>query len=307
MKSSRKLNQVVAGTLATSILTGSCTQYPYIEGDRIYGNIVVDDSDLGEITIPISLKIKPEDVQYINAIQQISIDILNNPRKAKEFQENPSSYLKKYGYNGEFDLDDNLLKITMALSDEDINNAIQEQDFKTFIKLCKDKNIISFSKGIFENKYYKEQIEKINEREDIKKLTESLRSNSGQSTDEEGFAFFLPVIAIIAAAAAVIAAIWAYLAFHVHTYAYEYTHTQTSGISIPTAFGNFDDLSIIDVYALKAGMKDTYIAVDNYTEEMVNESIRAIKEIQPNFFDNNSETEVKNLLKINILNNIANI
>jgi hypothetical protein len=300
MKKGKTFNQVVAGTLAASILTSSCTQYPYINENQIYGNAMVSDSDLGEIAIPISLKLKSEDVQYINAIHQVSIDILDNPRKAKEFKENPSAYLKKYGYSGDVNLDDNLLKVTIALSDEDINKAIKKNDFKTFIKLCKDKNIISSSKGIFEDEFYKEQIKKM-KGEDIEKIKKSLfRSDySGEFVDERK-GFFLPVVVVIALAAMLAVAAWAYLVFHAAVYTKGGTAFKMDDFST-------DDFSIIDIYGLKNGMEETFIAVDNYTEEIVNESILAIKELQPDFFNNNSETEVRNLLKINIINNIANI
>jgi hypothetical protein len=300
MKISKKLNQVVAGTLSAGVLMTSCTQYPYIEEDRLYGNIVVNDSDLGEIAIPISLQIKPEHAEYIKTIQQTTTDILNNPKKAKEFKENPSSYLKKQGYEGEINLDDNLLKITMALADEDINNSVQTKDFKTFLKLCADKNLISSSKGIFEDEYYKDQINKIYEQKDFKNFEKSLlRSNPNEVNS-----FFLPAAVVIAAAAAVVAAVWAYLAVHVYLYAYEYEYTKTGthggGLS-----SDINDFSVIDVYALKNGMEDTYIAVDKYSEEIVEESISAINEIQPGFFNNNSETEVRNLIKVNILNSLT--
>jgi hypothetical protein len=305
MKSSKKFNKVVSGVLSTSILAASCTQYSCTETDRIYGNVVVNDADLGAIAIPISLKLKSEDVQYIKALQQISVDILNSPQKAKEFNSNPKSFLVRYGYKGEVNLDDSLLKITMALSDDDINNSMKQKDFTSFVRLCVEKGIISSSNnGIFDDDFYKTQLAELYKNKNFEKyknqieLRSSIGNNDGgdMSTDE-GLRknFFLPFALVIAAAALVVAAIWAFVLWQEQLW-----------VDPGTGY-DYDldsDLSMIDIYALKTGMEETYVSVDAYTERVVDESIAVLQEMDPDFFNNNSETEIRNLIKVNVLGNL---
>jgi len=305
MKTSKKLNQIVSGVLSTSILTASCTQYSLID-DRIYDNKVTGNLDLGEIVIPISLELKPEDVQYIKAIQLISIDILRHPQKAKAFNENPKSVLRNYGYNGDVNFDDNLLKVTMALADEDIHNAIKSQDFKTFIKLCKEKDIISPTKGIFADEFYQKQLNEILKDNDITKLKEQLSLRSGVSLEDinidedEVISIVLVFIVVVAVGLAILGAVWAVLIFS----------TKTKGMnangSIVTVDSDFNALDLYDLklYTLQENDKNSYIAVDEYIEEIVEKAISAIKEIDPDYFVKNSEIEARNLVKINMINSL---
>ncbi|MDR0233128.1 MAG: hypothetical protein LBI82_13600 [Dysgonamonadaceae bacterium] len=302
MKTSKKLNQIVSGVLSTSILTASCTQYSLID-DRIYDNKVTGNLDLGEIAIPISLELKPEDIQYIKAIQRITIDILNSPKKAKAFNENPKSVLKNYGYNGDINLDDNLLRITMALADEDIHNAIKNQDFKTYVKLCKEKGIISSTKGIFADEFYQEQLRKVLKDNDITKLKDQLGLRSTVSGDieidgDEVVSLVLVFFLVIVAGMAIVVAVWAIAAFS----------TKTKGVNGNEAL-IIDDLGVKDLYDLKlytleGDAKDSYIVVDEYTEEIVDNTISIIKEMDPDYFTKNSEIETRNLVKINAINSL---
>jgi hypothetical protein len=278
MKASKRATKVFAGVISTSILTASCTQYLPGE-DYVYGNIITNDSDLGEIAIPISIKLKPEDVQYINAIQKITTEIIDSPQKAKEFNKNPSYFLKKYGYGGKINFDETVLKITMAFADEEINNAIKNNDLKLFYYLCSKKEIITpSSKSIFSDEYYKAQFEDILENEKMVAFEDD---------------FVLGFFAVLAAAVVVFAGIGFVLIF------------LTKGKGPNSSELSDSNLGIFDVYALRAGMENTHVAVSQYVEDEVNEAISLIKEIQPDYLNHVSEMELINFLKINIVNNLA--
>ncbi|MDR3218419.1 MAG: hypothetical protein LBU22_05470 [Dysgonamonadaceae bacterium] len=294
-KSGKKFNQVVSGVLSATVLTGSCLQYSCTESDLLYGNIATNNSDLGELAIPISLKLKPQDVQYIKALQKITYDILNSPKKAKDFNDNPKLFLQKYGYEGNIQLDDNLLKITMALADNEINDAIKKKDIKLFIKLCKEKGIITQSKGIFADNFYQDQFDEILNTDSFKKFQKQFSLK--KEFDE--IAVFLPFAIVMAVAAAVVVGIWAIAVWQ------EAVWIDSGAMAVTDATKT--QLDVIDIYALKneGEIKETYIAVDKYTEELVDKSISVLKEIQPDFFDNNLESEVRNIIKINILNNLC--
>jgi hypothetical protein len=242
---------------------------------------------------------KPEDVQYIIALQQVSVDIMNSPHKAREFSSNPKSFLMKYGYNGYINLDDGLLKITMALGDEDINNSITKRDFKSFVELCIDKNLISSSEGIFSDSFYKDQLEEIYKKDEFKKLAQQMGLTTELRSSTTVDTFFLPFVLVIAAAAAVVAAIWAFVVWQESVY--------VEGLASDDGHNLANDLNMIDIYSLKAGMENTYVAVDKYTEGIVDESISILQKVQPDIFNNNSETEVRNLIKVNVVNNLGKL
>lgn len=75
MKKQKRTIQVISGVLATSLLTASCTQYN-LPDEHLYGNLMLDDSELGKIVIPISIQLKPEDVKYVEAVQKVMNNIL---------------------------------------------------------------------------------------------------------------------------------------------------------------------------------------------------------------------------------------
>ena len=156
MKTNKRLNQVVAGVVSTSLIAPSCTPY-FTDGD-IYEEAVIDDAALGDIAIPISLKLKPDDAKYILALQNLALDIIDNQDIAREFSNNPTLILKKYGYDGNVNLDDNLSKFVLALGDEEINNAIKAKDIKGFLSLCKEKDLLTQEYDLFSDDYYQNQL-----------------------------------------------------------------------------------------------------------------------------------------------------
>jgi preprotein translocase subunit Sec61beta len=283
----RKLIKVVSGTLASSTLVASCTQY-LPPADYVYGNVVAADSDLGQIVVPISIQIQSEDGRYIKAIQKITDEIIKSPQKAKEFNENPKSVLAKHGYYGNISMDESLIKITMALADIDIYNAIKSKDFKQFVHHCLDKGVLS-SQSILSNDFYKNQLDSLYQNDNFKKFHSQLESNGIlRSSSDSSTAALSPVLVACLAVAVGVAVVFAAIFW----------------ICIEQSVSKINDVSSIDVYILREGMENTYIAVDKYTEGMVNDVVSIIKEEDPNYFKTNSEMATRNLIKVNIVNNL---
>jgi hypothetical protein len=46
------------------------------------------------------------------------------------------------------------------------------------------------------------------------------------------------------------------------------------------------------------------IAVDAYTEQATEEAVALVKNVQPEYFNTVSETELTNFIKINVINNL---
>lgn len=292
MRKQKRVTQIVSSVLATSLLTASCTQYNLPE-QHLYGNLMLDDSELGKIAIPISIQLKPEDVKYIVAIQKVTDDILKSPKMAQDFNNNPKAILNKYGYDGAVNLDDGVLKLVQALSDTQLFNAIKKNDFKSYINLCREKGLLKSPNSFTSNEFYKKQINALYQREDIQKyLTKS--NMSKVSTIQDEISPVLIAMLVIAVGAVVIIGVLFVVATHTRT-----TTTGSDNFSISD-----QDLNAIDIYVLNSENKDTYIAVNNEIEEMVDESIMIVKEAQPNYFDTVSEEETRNLIKINLINNL---
>lgn len=141
-KGKKQLNSVVSGVLATSILTSSCTCYSV-------GVLAESEDDLYKKYEPVvnvgdnllSITLNQEDVACMIALQRLGIDIFNDPQVAKEVVMDPTNVLSRYGFEGEVKMDDAVMKIVLALGDEEINNAIKEKNIHKFIDLCKKKRL----------------------------------------------------------------------------------------------------------------------------------------------------------------------
>jgi len=291
-------NQVIAGTLAASFLTVSCTQYnlpEHIVNDNV--NVTNPEIDLGKIAIPISLQLKPDDAQYILAIQRLTNDILVNPQVAKELSLNPEAVLRQYGFDGAVNLDDGLLKIVKALSDVDLLNAIKANDFRTFVDISMEKGLFKSTESVFSISYYEQQLNSLLQHKDIERfLEESKMLRSGVVYD----AFVLWGLVYIAVAL-YMAAIVATVGFLTAAYAAVSFGTFYNVGSSSISEG---DLSTIDFFILNSDARDAFIVVDKEIEEITNKTIDIVRTVQPNYFDTVSEIEARNLIKINLVNHL---
>ena len=303
MKRKKTTNQVIAGTLAAGFLTASCTQY-HIPEQELSNNTEMGDFDLGQIAIPISLKLNPDDAKYIMVIQKLTDDILRKPSVAKDLNLDPESVLRQYGYNGVVNLDDGLLKIVQALSDTDLVNAIKTNNFKTFLNICSEKGLLKSTESIFLSSDYEQQLNSLLQHKDVNKYLEEnkilLKSgaidgvNNGDDVDEiivKAWTFVIPIV--VAAAVVAVVAVAAETVFLVH-----------SSVSFVSATASESDFSTVDIFVLNSDHRDAFIVVDKEIEDMTNTTIDVIKTVEPNYFNTVSETETRNLIKINLVNNL---
>jgi|GEM_PF-3020589 len=291
-------NQVVAGVLATSFLTVSCTQYnlpEHIVNDNV--NVTNPDLDLGKIAIPISLQLKPDDAQYILAIQRLTEDILSNPQIAKELSLNPEAMLRKYGFNGAVNLDDGLLRMVKALSDVDLLNAVKTNDFRAFVDISMEKGLFKSTETIFSISDYEQQLNSLLQHKDIDRFLEenkiSLRNQVHVSEFQREL--LIPAVAVAVvyfiAGVAVVAALGLMVSVSI-----------VSNVNVANSSISEGDWSAIDFFVLNSDSRDAFIVVDKEIEEITDKTIDVIKIVEPNFFDTVSEIEVRNLVKINVVN-----
>lgn len=279
MKNNKYITKVVAGLVGTSIIGSSCTGY--ILDD--YQNVIEANlSDSGDAAIKIELT--NEEIDYLSFLNKLGNDILKEPLIAKEFAENPQAYLIKYGYDKNIDIDESLLKLILALGDEDINCSINEGDVKKTILLLKQKGLLDSS--LYTN---------------INLSTLNLSARAAEDMMQPAVAFVpIYMVAIAISYAAIL-------------------YTAAAGVSVYAALGawtevagprNVEDSTFLDnnpvlkIWQLKGDFEKTHIATDLYIEEEANKLIEVIETYNENAFKGDLTKEnFKNFFKLNLLKN----
>jgi hypothetical protein len=148
MKRKPSYKQIISGALATTFLLESCAK----DYDLYYSNQPVNDINKnlpahlknGSPYSLLDIQISDDDRQYFDFINKLTLDILNDRNNANKFLANPAEYAAASGFPGlTISLDDDLIKLITAIADEELYNAIQHNDISKFLKLCKEKNLIT--------------------------------------------------------------------------------------------------------------------------------------------------------------------
>lgn len=307
MKTNRKITKLMSSALAVSILQSSCTQYIDKEDDFIYEKPSHTNDGLGKIAIPMAIDLSKEEVDYINFLQELSNNIIKNPSVAREFSKNPTSFAKKYGYNEEINLEEGVLKLVLALGDEDINNAIKSNNVKEFYRLCKEKELLDVRMSFLNKNFH---LKNISNNEDFQKQFQKMGI---QEQEAEAFFYLIPAVAIAIAAAVAVVYVVAYDEFAV---AGDQTiikdddilnervrEIENSGIieETPTRSIITEEQPILNIWALKEKRENTRLVVNTLMEEQIDETISFIREKSPSYFEKNSEEDLRNTLRLNIL------
>lgn len=284
MNINKNVKNAVIGTVSESIMASSCTPYftqqdedsLYLESNTSF--------DLGGIAIPITMDISQEDRNYIVFLQKLAIDIIANPIIAKEFSKHPDLFIARYGYNETVNLDDGMLKMTVALGDEDIYRAIKANDIKLFYNLCKKKNLSNIPQkndiGKYSNYIKTKMIEKgvINEK-DLQALPWWL------------IGIFVAVYYGAVAAVGLETAVY----YHCWQVTEVYGMVQERNIDLL-----MEDNPTLNIWFLKGSTDDTYYAANTFIENQIDDIIDILKEENTSVFENYNEENFRNFLKINM-------
>jgi len=142
------LKKIVAGTLATTVLFDSCVKdYGAYYADSSVQDINQRYKNLGE-EYPFTVCIIPitaEEKNYLGFVNYLLVDILKDQKNAVRFTKNPDFYVREAGFkpmvlNLE---DDALLKIVVSLADNEIREAVINNDVAHFLRLCKEKQVFT--------------------------------------------------------------------------------------------------------------------------------------------------------------------
>ena len=289
MKTNKFITNSVVAITSTSVLLSSCDGY-FINYD------FVDETKLPSmwehaIEIPLSEK----DQKYLEFLDKLGNEILKEPQVAKEFSENPAAYLSKYGYEGDIDLDENMMRMVLALGDEQINEAIRNNDIAKVVALMEQK-------GLLNNTYTnlsltEEQIEEINRLIGLNKET---RTNI---VDDKYEAVLIAVTAIYAVALFISQAVAVYnAAVGVNVVAGANLIT-SSNVKVSSAIQTNQMSNVIEknyvlkILDLKGIINGTYIAADKYVNNEVRKILDLIRDKHPQVLEKMSEVELENYLK----------
>ncbi len=282
----KHLESIVSGTLATSILVSSCNCY---HSDNIYEKYMPS-VDIGEHLLPISISIRPNDAKYIMALQQLCMAILDDPKMAKCVYDNPETILHRYGFKGKIRLDDSVVKIILALGDDDINNAIKEKNMEKFLYLCRQKKYISDvdKVDILSDKYYQEQLAKY----------EQYTATRSLDFVEQEFIWVAGAIAVAVVAVVVLVGFGA--GWNVGA-AYN-SFVKVNRVS--TEESELRELSVIDIVPMK--VEDGCLLVSEYYADITNAAIEYIRSEHPKVLEQYSEEDIKQFVYANIIQNLNN-
>ncbi|MDR3286054.1 MAG: hypothetical protein LBT27_01255 [Prevotellaceae bacterium] len=162
------------------------------------------------------------------------------------------------------------------MGDEEVNQAISQNDWQKFYILCKEKNLLSLQSDLLKN--YSET--------EIAQLAQKLGVAPTVLKDQ----LFFTIVAIAIAVAAIVVVV----------YVVAYNEVAVEGDDVYRHYVS-DINPVLSVWALKNKDNMLPILVDTYVEDQVNGIVEMIKKENPSFFDENSEEYVRNMLKINIL------
>jgi hypothetical protein len=295
----KTLTKVVSGVVATSVVSTnvlvSCTNFLY-EDMRLV-NAELPDKGLSAIDIDFS----KDDIDYLNFLDKLGNDIIEHPIIAKEFVKNPQLFVEQYGYYNKVDIEENLLKLILTLGDDDINSAMRVGDVKLTLMLMKEKGLLTA-----------DSYTKINISEEQKNQILALIGVDEANFDQYGACtvavvciayLFVGVISMAAAVyttavsvnvvAAVVAALGALLAVEVEVYGYVNDLNNSNFL---------DNNTPLKIWGLKGDTKNTFIAVDMYLEEEVDNIIELLESTDKNVFEKGiSKSQLKNVIKLNLV------
>lgn len=147
--------KISLGTVLSSIILQSCSFDAdwYNNKDNIYGNISLGTESKENLLDVNQLKLSQALIDYAKAITFIFEDITTNHDAAKAFCDNPNTYLANRfpqicDSDLKLELSDRDKRILMAMTDEQIQNAIKSKDFEAFISLCVQKGYFASAQEI---------------------------------------------------------------------------------------------------------------------------------------------------------------
>lgn len=299
MEKKNLIVKAVTGLTASSIIASSCGGNLLEMNESNYLNPQTRGlSDEGSPALLIDLS--QDEMDYLNFLTKLANDIIKDPIIAKQFAKNPNSFIKEYGYKGEITLDEGMLKLILALGDEEINQAVNQNDMTTALALMESKGYL--------NNISEVKIQLTNEQ--IKKVYNNLGIPIDDSdlTNSDAAAVAVPVLvyalAIVYSQAAVVYNVGG--AINVVAMLTVYAWSELWGAQSNEIDNVIEHNLPLKLWSLKGNVEDTYIATDKYINNQVERAIKLTKQYNPQLLKNINEEDLAKLIKYNIIQNFKN-
>jgi len=148
-----------------------------------------------------------ETVGYIRALSTLAEDIFRDPDAAKDFARGPSVYLKRLGLRGDgLDSGTTEVKVILALGNDKVRAAIQNNDPEGFIKSLEELGLLDYKRVKISGILAKSRAEILKDPHTRRALKEmGIKEPERQPSREEIVPLVYPVVALaylVAAAAA---------------------------------------------------------------------------------------------------------
>lgn len=289
----------VIGLSATSIIAASCSSESVWMDNDDPSEIESQFSDEGSPVI--NIKLSDEETGYLRFLNGLAADIIKEPAVAREFAKDPSAFVKQYGYQGKVNLDEGMLKLILALGDEDINTAVNQNDMTTAIALMENKGLLDdVSKSEIKIQFTKEEMRQIYEQMGLDFDEKTFGEKKGVSTAVAATVFYLAAAAIewVAVGHTVAGAfnLAAYFTFVIYSEAY------FLGLTERDVDGTIHRNLPLKIWSLKGQDANTYIAADKYVTDQAKKMMKLIKDNDPKALEKIDESQLEQILKLSIAN-----
>ena len=196
------------GVISSSLIFQACDKAESADelNQMLQSDISLADGTIG---MPIAVPLSEQDQEYVCFLRQLSSEIIENPKIAKEFADNPNEYCIKHGYKQHINIDQTLLKIILALGDTKINDSINTGDVNSYIKACKENGLLEFN-SLNKDPYLKKLSSFVKNQQLQSKLKQpqwmsraSIETDMGNINNVDNFSVVYGAVAIVIAAVAV--------------------------------------------------------------------------------------------------------
>ena len=289
----------VIGLSTVSIISASCsseTDWMDIEDPSETESQFPDEG-----TPVINIKLSDEESSYLKFLNGLAADIIKEPAVAREFAQNPSAFVKQYGYKDKVNLDEGMLRLILTLGDEDINTAISQKDMTTAIALMKSKGLLDdVCKSEMKIQFSEEEISQIYEQMGLDFDKKTVNGKIEISTAVAATVFYVVAAALEAVAVGYTVAgtfnLAAYVTVVVYSKAYLWGHVDRY------VDGTINRNLPLKIWSLKGQEANTYIAADKYVTDQAKKMMKLIKDNNPKTFEKINESQLEQILKLSISN-----
>lgn len=200
-----KTTRLIIWSLTGSITLNSCTC-----GDISVTEEIINENGNLQSSCAIPISMNEEQIEYLNNLAELSSKIISDRKFAKTFASNPRRFIPKKSMaldSKALEKDEALMRVVRALADDEIANAINQNDIKQYLLLMHEK-------GFLDESAKNNDYSNLMTIEDKKKLLKSIGIKSISNKDIEQCAVALAVFVFYAA---VVAVSWVGVAYTIAT------------------------------------------------------------------------------------------